>query len=74
MTSPIIQRLVLHPRNVFRVQDAVTSLLAGQVFEGVGPLRFRLWFFRLIYYVSCVKSLPTALRAWRRRKRVILAT
>ena len=73
MTNPIIQQLVLHPRNVLRVQDAVTSLLAGQVFEGVGPLRLRLWFFRLIYYVSCVQSLPTALRAWRRRKRVILA-
>jgi len=44
------------------------------VFEGVGPLRVRLWFFRLIYYYNCARSLPTALRAWRRRKRMIQVT
>jgi hypothetical protein len=74
MTSPIIRRLFMNPRNDLGVRDAVTSLLAGQVFERSGPVQPRLWLFRLIYYANCVGSLPTALRAWRNRKRAIRAT
>ena len=73
MTSPIIRRLFMDPRNALGVQDAVTSLLAGQVFERAGPVQPRLWLFRLIYYANCVRSLPTALRSWRNRKRAIQA-
>jgi flavin-dependent dehydrogenase len=71
MTSPIIRGLFMNPRNVLRVEDAVISLLAGQVFERTGPVTPRLWLFRGIYYTNCLKSLPTALRAWRNRKRVL---
>jgi len=53
------------------VRNAVTSLLAGQVFERTGPVPPRLWLFRFIYYATCVRLLPTALRAWRSRKRAI---
>ena len=73
MTSPTIRRLFMDPRNTLRVRDAVTSLMAGQVFEGFGPVRRRLWLFRCIYYVFCITSLPTALRAWRGRRRAIRA-
>ena len=58
------------PRNVLGVQSAVISLLAGDVFR-VGSVHRRLYFFRAIYYFNCLISLPTALRAWRNRKRVI---
>lgn len=71
MTSPIIRGLFMSPRNMLRVEDAVVSLLAGQVFEGAGPVRRRLWLFRGIYYGRCLRDLPTALRAWRNRKRVL---
>jgi flavin-dependent dehydrogenase len=71
MTSPIIRNLFMDPRNALGVRDAVTSLLAGQVFERTGPVQPRLWLFRCIYYASSVRSLPTALRAWRNRKRAI---
>ena len=73
MTSPIIRKLFMAPRNELGVRNAVTSLLAGQVFETKGPVQPRLWFFRGVYYAHCVRSLPTALRAWRNRKRAIRA-
>ena len=60
-------------RNALGVRNAVTSLLAGQVFERTGPVQPRLWLFRFIYYAFCLGSLPTALRAWRNRKRAIRA-
>ena len=71
MTSPIIRQLFMRPRNLMRVEDAVISLLAGQVFEGMGPVRRRLWLFRGIYYVNCLLALPTAIRGWRNRRRVL---
>lgn len=73
MTSPIIRKLFMAPRNELGVRNAVTSLLAGQVFETTGPVQPRLWFFRIVYYAHCVRSLPTALRAWRNRKRAVRA-
>jgi len=58
------------PRNVFGVQSAVVSLLAGDVFRS-GPVRPRLYLFRVIYYLNFLATLPTALRAWRKHRRDI---
>ena len=58
------------PRNVFGVQSAVVSLLAGDVFRA-GPVRPRLYLFRVIYYLNFLADLPTSLRAWRKRRRDI---
>ncbi len=71
MTSPVIRRMFMKPRNVMRVEDAVISLLAGQVFDRTGPVKTRIWLFRAIYYMSCLATLPTALRAWRNRRRLL---
>ena len=68
MTSPAIRQLFMAPRNVFGVQSAVISLLAGDVFSD-GPVRPRLYLFRAIYYMKCVAMLPDSLRAWRERQR-----
>ena len=70
MTSPVIRKLFMAPRNVFGVQSAVVSLLAGDVFRS-GPVRPRLYLFRVIYYLNFLGNLPTALRAWRKRRRDI---
>lgn len=72
MTSPVIRKLFLAPRNNFGVQSAVISLLAGDVFRP-GPVRPRLYLFRVIYYLNCLTALPIALRAWRNRRRHIAA-
>lgn len=55
------------PRNVFGVQSAVVSLLAGDVFRA-GPVRPRLYLFRVIYYLNFLADLPTSFRAWRKRQ------
>lgn len=70
MPSPIIRRLFLAPRNLFGVQSAVVSLLAGDVFRW-GPVRPRLYLFRVIYYLNALGALPTAFRAWHNRRRDI---
>ncbi len=70
MPSPIIRKLFLAPRNLFGVQSAVVSLLAGDVFRW-GPVRPRLYLFRVFYYLNALGALPTALRAWHNRRRDI---
>ncbi|MEP7154789.1 MAG: NAD(P)/FAD-dependent oxidoreductase [Betaproteobacteria bacterium] len=70
MTSPVIRKLFMAPRNVFGVQSAVVSLLAGDVFRA-GPVRPRLYLFRVIYYLNFLGDLPNSLRAWRKRRQDI---
>lgn len=53
ITTPAIRDLFMYPRNVFRMQEGVTSLLAGDIFRDT-PLRFPLFAFRLIYRINSV--------------------
>jgi hypothetical protein len=48
----------------------VISFLAGDVFSS-GPVWRRLLAFRGLYYATSLASLPTAVRAWARRRRNI---
>jgi flavin-dependent dehydrogenase len=73
MTSPVIRKLFMAPRNFLGVQSAVVSLLAGDVFRA-GPVRPRLYLFRAIYYVNFIAQWPTAFRAWRKRRLDIRVT
>lgn len=66
--SPGMRSLMLHPGNPLRVQEAVTSLLAGDVFRNVGA-RSRFWLFKFFYYMFSLKHAPTSLRLWRLRVR-----
>jgi flavin-dependent dehydrogenase len=70
MTNPVIRKLFMAPRNFLGVQSAMVSLLAGDVFRA-GPVRPRLYLFRVIYYVNFIAQWPTAFRAWRKRQRDI---
>ena len=67
MTNPVMRDLFMGPRNTFRVKEALLSLLAGDIY-GSTPIWNRLRVFKAIYYVSSLARLPTALRAWQRRK------
>ncbi|MEP6608070.1 MAG: NAD(P)/FAD-dependent oxidoreductase [Burkholderiaceae bacterium] len=60
MTSPIMRDLLMNPRDIFGVQRAVISFLAGDVYAS-GPVRRRVMVFRGIYYLS---SLMDWRRAW----------
>ena len=61
--SPGMRSLLLHPGNPFRVQEAVTSLLAGDVFRDIGA-RSRFWLFKFFYYLFSLKHMRMSLRLW----------
>ncbi len=69
-TSPVMRRLFAQPRNVLQVEQAVVSMLAGDVYAHPG-VRHRLRLFRLIYAINALSMAPAALRAaWGRRRQV----
>lgn len=67
-TSPAMKHLFANPRNVWRVEEAVVSMLAGDVFDARPVLR-RLRVFRAIYALTAIGMAPRAWRAWRNRRR-----
>lgn len=67
-TSPTIRRMFMGPRNVFRVEEAVISLLAGDLFGGT-RLRGRLLLFKAIYYGVALTRWRQNLAAYLLRKR-----
>src|SRR5215469_4629177 len=64
---PAFRNLFMSPRNYFRIEEAVLSLLAGDVF-GRSPIGARLLAFKLIYYVNrALVSLSGLAHSMRRR-------
>ena len=51
--TPTMRALFCHPRNFLQVERAVTSVLAGDVFDN-RRVGWRLWLFRLIYRLSAL--------------------
>ncbi len=70
VTTPTLRDLFMGPRNVLRVEEALLSLLAGDVF-GASPIRSRLLLFKLFYYANSLRHLKRSLRAWQRRRQAI---
>lgn len=68
ITSPAIRKIFMQPRNVWRMQEALLSILAGDIFRTtpVGP---RLLGFKFIYYCSCLTVFPQAIKTWMWRRR-----
>lgn len=64
--KPAFRNLFMSPRNYFRIQEAVLSLLAGDVF-GRSPIALRLFAFKILYYVNSLLLLLAGLRRSRRR-------
>jgi flavin-dependent dehydrogenase len=64
--EPAMRNLFMSPRNMFRVEEAVLSLLAGSVADG-WSVRGRLYLFRAIYYVTKLAHLRFRLTGDRRR-------
>ena len=53
--SPAMREMFAQPRNDFRVEDGVISMLAGDVFDS-RPVMLRVYLFRLIYTVVSLMS------------------
>jgi len=70
VTTPTLREMFMGPRNVLRVQEAVLSLLAGDIFRH-SPIRSRLRVFKAIYYCKSLLDFKKSFIAWRRRKRAI---
>lgn len=67
-TSPIFRRMFMQPSNRFRVQEAVISLLAGDLL-GHTPMRARLFLFKSIYYAIALSRWRENLDAYLLRRR-----
>ena len=63
-----MRHLFANPRNVWQIEQAVISMLAGDVFDNPAVVR-RLRAFRMIYRFTAATMAPAALRDWWRRRR-----
>ena len=54
-TTPAMARLFRNPRNVLGVEQAVISMLAGDVY-GATEIRIRLFIFKIIFAFSHMRS------------------
>jgi len=67
-TSPVLQRMFMQPSNRFRMEQAVISMLSGDVFSK-SPVRYSLAMFKCFYYLFVVSEWRRVLSAWRFRHR-----
>ena len=70
--TPALRHLLTHPTQSFRLQPAILSVLAGDIFRGT-PLGLRLLAFKFVYYFCSMLSLRESLMAWKQRKRAVSA-
>jgi flavin-dependent dehydrogenase len=70
MTSPAMRRLFMAPRNHLRMQEALLSLLAGDLFRGT-PIHWSLRAFKAVYYATTLLDLKDNFGAWQRRRRMM---
>jgi flavin-dependent dehydrogenase len=68
--TPVMRHLFNNPRNVWQVEQAVISMLAGDVFDNRKVLR-RLRIFRAIYGFTALQLAPQAFRGWLNRRRQV---
>ena len=66
--TPGLRDLLMNPSQKFRMQPAILSLLAGDIFRGT-PVRLRLAVFKLLYYLKSLGSFGRSLHAWKSRRR-----
>ncbi len=70
MTHPTIRQMFMKPGNPLRMQEAVLSLLAGDLFRGT-PIHWSLRAFKGLYYVFNLFNPSQTIAAWRHRRRTL---
>ena len=63
-----MRKMFMNPRNAFRMEEAVLSLLSADVFDKT-PIRFPLTIFKAIYWIATILTWRESLAAWRQRRR-----
>ena len=66
VSNPTMRELFLGPRNVLRMEEALLSVLAGDIF-GRTPIWGRLRLFKALYYAKSLANPRRSLKAWRTR-------
>jgi flavin-dependent dehydrogenase len=66
VSNPTMRELFLGPSNALRMEEALLSLLAGDIF-GRTPIWGRLRLFKALYYIISFANLGRSFRAWRLR-------
>jgi flavin-dependent dehydrogenase len=69
-TSPAMSRMFAHPRDLLQVEQAMVSLLAGDVFSSP-RVWWRLQFFKLLYFSTWLSLWQRSLRNDRARRRQV---
>ena len=67
VTNPTMRNMFMSPRNIFRVKEAILSVLAGDVF-GKTPIHAPLFMFKLMYYTASLLNFRRTFKAWKMRK------
>jgi flavin-dependent dehydrogenase len=67
VTNPIMRDFLMGPKNVFRVEEAILSVLAGDVF-GRTPIWRSIFAFKAMYYIANLAQPRRAWLAWQRRR------
>ncbi|MCA1978964.1 MAG: tryptophan 7-halogenase [Thiobacillus sp.] len=67
VTNPIMRDFFMGPKNIFRVKEALLSVLAGDIF-GKTPIWRSIRVFKTIYYLANVLQPRRAFRAWQQRR------
>lgn len=70
ITQPAMRNLFMSPRNWFRMEEGVLSLLAGDLFHDT-PLRRPLFLFKIIYAITYLMNWRENRAAFRRRRQSI---
>jgi flavin-dependent dehydrogenase len=66
VTNPTMREMFLGPRNVLRMEEALLSLLAGDIF-GRTPIWASLRLLKAVYFIVSLKNLGRTLKAARQR-------
>lgn len=67
VTTPVFRDLFMDPRDLFRIEQAMMSLLAGDIFRP-SAVHSRLVLFKGLYYLLCLFDSRRSIAAWRRRR------
>ena len=67
VTNPIMRDFFMHPANIFRVKEALLSVLSGDVF-GNTPIWRSILMFKLMYYIANLAQPVRAYSAWKQRR------
>ena len=68
ITTPTMRKMFMSPRNTFRMEEGILSLLAADIFRNT-PIRFPLFMFKVIYYTASVIYWRESWASWQQRRR-----